>query len=113
MQRLRTGSAIFDVLVRAVAIALIAAIFVWILGILDAPSVVGTIIWILALLAIAAVIFPLAVGGASAGGTSPGADRADPTAPGGQPPAEEPSAPLAQTPADEATPRGRRPPPAP
>ena len=41
MQRLRTGSAIFDVLVRAVAIALIAAIFVWILGILDAPRRVG------------------------------------------------------------------------
>ena len=101
MERLRTGSEIFDVLVRAVAIALIAAIFVWILGLLDAPSVVGTIIWILALLAIVAVIFPLAVGGASAGETRPGARRPDPTAPGGQPPPE------------EATPRGRRPPPAP
>src|SRR5215210_5664153 len=109
MERLRTGNAVFDVMVRAVAIALIAAIIVWILGILDAPSVVGTIIWILALLAIAAVIFPLAVGGASAEGSRPGAHRADPRAPGGQPPAEDPTTPLAQPPADEPTPRGRRP----
>ena len=110
MERLRTGSAIFDVLVRAVAIALIAAIVVWILGILDAPSVVGTIIWILALLAIAAVIFPLATGGAYPGESRPGVDRAHPKTPGGQPPTEEPTASIGQTPADEPAPRGHRPP---
>ena len=112
MERLRTGNAIFDALVRAVAIALIAAIFVWVLGMLDAPNVLDTIIWILALLAIAAVIFPLAAGGASPAGDRPGPPR-DPTAPGGQHPAEHPTAPPGQAPTGEPTPRGRRPPPGP
>jgi hypothetical protein len=52
----RTGNAILDVLIRAVAIALMAALIVWILGVIDAPSIVATIIWILALLLIVASI---------------------------------------------------------
>jgi hypothetical protein len=52
----RTGNAILDVLIRVVAIALMAALLVWILGVLDAPSILGTIIWIVAVLAIVAVI---------------------------------------------------------
>ena len=53
---MRTGNAILDVLIRVVAIALMAALFVWILGVLDAPSILGTIIWILAVLAIVALV---------------------------------------------------------
>ncbi len=54
---MRTGNALLDVLIQVVAIALIAAILVWILGVLDAPGIIATIIWVLALLAIVVVLF--------------------------------------------------------
>ena len=53
---MRTGNAILDVLIRVIAIALMAALLVWILGVLDAPRILGTIIGILALLAIVALV---------------------------------------------------------
>jgi len=96
----RTGNAILDVLVRVVAIALIAAIIVWILGVLNAPSIVGTIIWILALLAMAAVIFPLVTGGAGLERDGRPAEGSGDPAATGRPPVDEPAA------------RGRRTPPA-
>ena len=93
---MRTGNAILDVLIRVVAIGLMAALLVWILGVLNAPSILGTIIWILAVLAIVALI----AGNFYFGGMRvPGEGRSDPSAPGG---------PLA----DEPAPPGRRPPPA-
>jgi hypothetical protein len=115
-EAMRTGNAIFDVLIRVVAIGLIAAIIVWILGILDAPSIVGTIIWILALLAMAAVIFPLVIsGGGFARGDQPLGRSVDPTVPpGARSPAEDPTAPTASRPppAEEPAAPTRRPPPA-
>ncbi len=85
---MRTGNAILDVLVRVVAIALIAAIIVWILGVLHAPTIVGTIIWILALLLIAAVIFPLVMGGS--GRSQPPGEPIEPSAPASNPPRSRP-----------------------
>ena len=101
MDRLRTGNAIFDVLIRVAAIALITAIIVWILGILDAPGIVGTIIWILALLAMAAVIFPLVVSGGGFGRTDRAKFRPD-----------DATVRARQSPVDDPTSPTRRPPPA-
>ena len=74
---MHTGNAILDVIVRIVVIALVAAILVWILNMVGAPSIVTTIIWILALLAIVVVLFQLLSGGASVGrGRRPPGGRA-------------------------------------
>lgn len=61
---MRTGNAIVDVLIQVVVIAVIAAIIVWILGMVDAPSIVATIVWILAALAIVLVLLQLLRGAA-------------------------------------------------
>jgi hypothetical protein len=95
---LRTGNAILDVLVRVVAIALITAIIVWMLGVLDAPMIVGTIIWILALLAIAAVILPLALRGLGSERSDPAERGADPASPRSRLPEDEPTAPTRRPP---------------
>ena len=74
---MHTGNAILDVIVRIVVIALVAAILVWILSMVGAPSIVTTIIWILALLAIVVVLFQLLSGGAGVGrGRRPPGGRA-------------------------------------
>ena len=64
---MHTGNAILDVIVRIVVIVLVAAILVWILNMVGAPSIVTTIIWILALLAIVVVLFQLLSGGTGVG----------------------------------------------
>jgi hypothetical protein len=89
---MRTGNAILDVLVRVVAIALITAIIVWILGVLHAPTIVGTVIWVLALLVIAGVIFPLVTGGAGLGRGGPADRPAEPTASSAPPRTDDPTA---------------------
>ena len=74
---MHTGNAILDVIVRIVVIALVAAILVWILNMVGAPSIVTTIIWILALLAIVVVLFQLLSGSAGVGrGRRPRGGRA-------------------------------------
>src|SRR5215210_4427056 len=110
MERLRTGNAILDVVVRVVAIALITAIIVWILGVLNAPQIVGTIIWILALLLIAAVLFPLVLHGASQGDERRRPKGSDPTVPNPPGPAEDPTISTPRAPADESSPTRRTPP---
>ena len=56
---MRTGNGILDVIIQVVVIAIVAAIIVWILGLLDAPSILGTIVWILAALAIIVILLQL------------------------------------------------------
>jgi hypothetical protein len=83
-------NAIIDLLVQVVAIALITAILSWILGVLGAPDIMATIIWILALLAILIIVFQ-----ALSGRTAVGRGRRPPAGDVGDP----------------ATRRSRRPPP--
>ena len=59
---MRSGNAILDVVIQVVVIAIIAAIIVWILGMVDAPSIIGTIVWILAALAIVVILLQLVRG---------------------------------------------------
>src|SRR5215210_8669860 len=101
MERLRTGNAILDVVVRVVAIALITAIIVWILGVLNAPQIVGTIIWILALLLVASVLFPLALHGASQRRESQPRAGSDPTVPNPRGPAKDPTVSTPRAPENE------------
>jgi hypothetical protein len=101
MERLRTGNAILDVVVRVVVIALITAIVVWILRVLNAPQIVGTIIWILALLLIAAVLFPLVLQGASQGQERAPRTGSDPTVPNPRGPAEDPTLSTHRAPGNE------------
>ena len=63
MKSIRTGNAIMDVIIQVAVIAIIAAIITWILGALEAPGIIATIIWILALVLIAMVILQLWRGG--------------------------------------------------
>ena len=71
---MRTGNAILDVVVQVVVIAVVAAILVWILGAVDAPGIIATIVWILAALAIVLVLLQLLRGV----DTRPGAGRRAP-----------------------------------
>ena len=59
---MRTGNTILDVLIQVAVIAIVAAIVVWILGMVDAPSIVSTIVWILAAVAIIVVVLQLLSG---------------------------------------------------
>ncbi len=59
---MRTGNGILDVVLQIAVIAIVAAIIVWVLGMVDAPSIVATIVWILALVAILAVVLQLVSG---------------------------------------------------
>lgn len=59
---MRTGNGILDVIIQVAVIVIAAAIIVWILGMVGAPSIVATIIWILALLAILLLVLQLAGG---------------------------------------------------
>ena len=52
-----------DVIVQVAVIAIVAAIITWILGMLEAPGIIATIIWILALVLIAMVVLQLWRGG--------------------------------------------------
>lgn len=54
-----TGNPILNVVIQVAVIAIAAAIIVWILGMVDAPSIVATIVWILAALAILVVVLQL------------------------------------------------------
>ncbi len=56
---MRTGNAIVNVIIEIVVIALVAAIAVWVLGMVNAPPIIGTIIWVLAALAIVMVLLQL------------------------------------------------------
>jgi hypothetical protein len=67
-EEMRTGNAILDVVVQIVVIAVIAAIVVWILSAVDAPTIIGTIVWILAALAIIVILLQLLRGVGAAGG---------------------------------------------
>lgn len=66
---MRTGNAILDVVIQIAVVAIVAAIIVWILGMVDAPSIVATIVWVLALVAILLLVLQLLRG---AGGRRPG-----------------------------------------
>jgi hypothetical protein len=63
------------VLVKVVVIAIVAAILVWVLSMIGAPSIVGTIVWILALLAIVLVLLQLVQGGGVGAGGGAGRRR--------------------------------------
>ncbi len=65
---MRTGNAILDVVIQVAVVAIVAAIIVWVLGMLDAPSILATIVWILAALAIVALLLQVLTG---AGGRRP------------------------------------------
>ena len=72
---MRTGNEALDILIQVAVIAIVAAILTWILGELDAPGIISTIVWILALLAIAYVVIQLLQGrgrGGTPGGGPPG-----------------------------------------
>jgi hypothetical protein len=75
---MRTGNAILDVIIEVAVIAIAAAIINWILSVIGAPSIILTIIWILALVAILLVLLQLLTG---AGGFVGGMRR-----PGRRPP---------------------------
>jgi hypothetical protein len=64
---MRTGNSILDVLVEAAVIVIVAALLVWILGLVGAPTIIGTIIWILAVLAVIVVLLRLVRGGGFGG----------------------------------------------
>ena len=68
---MRTGNAILDVVIQVAVIAIVAAILVWIVGMVNAPAIVGTIIWILAAVAILMVVLQLLSGGVGARGRRP------------------------------------------
>ena len=65
---MRTGNAILDVIIQVAVIAIVAAILSWIVSAADAPSIINTIIWILALVAIAVTVLRLVQGGGTRGG---------------------------------------------
>jgi hypothetical protein len=59
---MRTGNEVLDIIIQVAGIAILAAILTWILSALGAPGVISTIIWILALLAIAYVVIQMLKG---------------------------------------------------
>ena len=63
----RTGNEVLDILIQVAGIAIIAAILTWILSALGAPGIISTIIWILAVVAIAYVVIQLMQGRGSGG----------------------------------------------
>ena len=65
---MRSGNAILNVVVQVAVIAIVAALLVWVLNMVGAPSIVMTIVWILAVVAILVAVLQLLSGGIGAGG---------------------------------------------
>jgi steroid 5-alpha reductase family enzyme len=60
--RMRTGNHLLDIILQVAVIAIVAAILAWIVSAVGAPGIITTIIWILALVAIAFVVLQLVQG---------------------------------------------------
>ncbi len=56
---MRTGSSIVNVIIQVVVVALVAAILVWILGAVGAPSILMTVVWILAAVVVVVLLLGL------------------------------------------------------
>jgi len=56
---MRTGNVIIDVILQIVLIAIVAAIAVWVLGLVGAPAILTTVVWVLAAVAILFVVLSL------------------------------------------------------
>ena len=56
---MRTGNVFLDVIIQIVLIAIVAAIVVWFLGLLAAPAILTTVVWVLAAVAILFVVLSL------------------------------------------------------
>jgi hypothetical protein len=56
---MRTGNVILDVIIQIVLIAIAAAIAVWVLGLVGAPAILTTVVWVLAAVAILLALLSL------------------------------------------------------
>jgi len=56
---MRTGNVIIDGIIQIVLITIVAAIVVWVLGLLAAPAILTTVVWVLAAVAILFVVLSL------------------------------------------------------
>ena len=64
---MRTGHVILDVLLEVVVILIVAALINWVLGLIGAPTIISTIVWIIAVLAVIGVLLRLLRGGGFGG----------------------------------------------
>jgi hypothetical protein len=64
---MRTGNIILDVIIQIVLIAIAAAIAVWVLGLVGAPAILTTVVWVLAAVAVLFVVLSLIRGGGGHG----------------------------------------------
>ncbi len=64
---MRTGNAIFDVIIEIAVIVIVAALINWVLGLIGAPTIIATIVWILAVVAVIGVLLRLVQGGGFGG----------------------------------------------
>jgi hypothetical protein len=60
---MRTGNTILDVILEIAVIVIVAALINWVLGLVGAPSIVATIVWILAVVAVIGVLLRVFQGG--------------------------------------------------